>query len=114
MRFTRANKYNAKPVTIDGYRFDSTAEGARYSELRLLEKAGQIRELAVHPRYLLTVDDVQICVYEADFTYLAKDGERVVEDVKGVRTDVFRIKSKLMLACHGIEVKETRARTVRR
>ena len=44
--------------------------------------------------------------YIADFTYITKDGKFVVEDTKGIRTDVYRIKRKLMLQVHGIQIRE--------
>lgn len=105
----RTHKYNAKRVTIDGLHFDSTAEGARYCELKLLERVGQIHGLKVHPRYEIIVNGNLICRYIGDFLYTEK-GREILEDVKGVRTPEFKIKSKLMLACHGITVLETGAR----
>jgi hypothetical protein len=109
LRFVKTHKYRAKPVEIDGIRFDSTAEGARYCELRLAQKAGQIRHLVIHPRFKLTVNAIPVCVYVADFSYL-ENGLRVVEDVKGVKTPAYVIKKKLMRACHGIEIRETGVR----
>ena len=47
------------------------------------------------------------CRYRADFAYTLRDGREVVEDVKGVRTPEYKIKKKLMLWIHGIEIKET-------
>lgn len=85
----------------DGYTFDSLAEMRRYQELRLLEQAGQIRTLAVHPRFELqpAFKDRRgrLCLaihYEADFSYYEGD-LLVAEDVKGHMTEVFRIKEKL-------------------
>lgn len=79
-----------------------------------MEQAGEIRDLAIHKPYRLTVGDVFICVYESDFEYIDRRGARITEDCKGVKTDTYKIKAKLMLACHGIEILETSARTVRR
>lgn len=100
----RRNKYNARKETLDGHTFDSQAETRRYRELLTLQMAGEIAGLTVHPRY--TVLDAfrdrdgkhqRAIVYEADFTY-SQDGQQYVEDVKGVETDVFKIKRKLFLA----------------
>ncbi len=108
------NKYKAKPVTLDGHRFGSQAEAARYRELKLLERAGEISELEVHPHYDLRVDGKPICVYEADFKYWDEDQLRyVTEDVKGLATPVYRLKKKLMLAIHGIEIMEIDAAALR-
>lgn len=102
----RRSKYNARPTTIDGIRFDSRAEARRYEELVLLEKAGKIDEIDVHPHYELQAAFTdqwgrkhRAIHYIADFEYtelVAPDYiVTVVEDVKGFRTAVFRIKEKL-------------------
>lgn len=104
----RRNKHNAVKVELDGYTFDSKKEAARYCDLVLLERAGEIKHLAVHFPYSITVNGVHVCNYEADFTY-EQGGKTVVEDVKSEWTrtlPVYRIKRKLMLACHGIEIAE--------
>ena len=70
------------------------------------QKAGEIDELARQVRFRLDVNGVHVAVYVADFTYV-RDGERITEDVKGAITPVYRLKKKLMKACHGIEILET-------
>lgn len=100
------SKYHARPKTVDGIWFHSTKEANRYQELMLLSKAGQITSLEFQPKYDLIVNGLKICTYVADFRY-KEFGQVVVEDVKGVRTPVYRLKAKLMLACHGIEILET-------
>lgn len=105
----RRGKYGAIPTTIDGCRFASKAEAARYVILRSLQRGGHITDLVLHPRYPIHVGSVKVCVYEADFRYTRKDGTEVVEDVKGVVTPVFRLKKKLMAAVHGIDVIEITA-----
>lgn len=114
----KRSKYGVGPRhlrQVDGYTFDSIAEKRRYQELRLQEQAGGISELRVHPCWPLVVNGVPVGEYEADFSYrelrsadLECHGEPplVVEDVKGVRTAVFRLKKALMLALHGIDVEE--------
>ncbi len=97
-------KYNSRPIEYDGIRFDSIAEYRRYGELKLLEQAGEITCLEVHPRFLLqqafTYNHTRerAITYEADFAYYEKDGRRVIEDCKGVRTEAYKIKRKLFLA----------------
>lgn len=97
-------KYRNEPVEIDGRRFASKAEGKRYAELRLLERAGEIRDLRCQPRYDLAVNGQKICTYVGDFAYLNRTGTPVTEDVKGYRTDVFEIKAKLFRAVLGREI----------
>jgi len=89
-----------------GFTADSFAEARRYGALLLLQRAGRIRELQVHPSYtvLPAFRDRrgrrhQAVAYEADFSYL-EDGETVVEDVKGAETDVWKIKEKMFLYSH--------------
>lgn len=106
----RRNKFNAKPTVIDGFRFASKLEASRYQELKLLEKAGEIRGLKIHPRFKLSVGEHHICAYVADFFYWDKRGALHIEDTKGVRTASYLLKKKLMFACLGLEVEELRAR----
>jgi len=90
------SKYNARRVRADGHTFDSRAEYRRYCELVLLERAGAIRDLRVHPRYELLpkADGLRAVHYIGDFEY--REGDVVVcEDVKGVKTPVFRLKANL-------------------
>jgi hypothetical protein len=112
----RAHKYGAIPTTIDGIRFASKKEAGRYLELRLLEKAGEIRGLELQPKFPLLVPvKGRMGVYEtigkyiADFRYRAgKDGLLVIEDVKstGTKTTVYRLKKRMVEAIYGIEITE--------
>lgn len=101
----RRNKYGNKKTVLDGHTFDSKKEAKRYSELKLLERAKEITDLQLQVRYPLMVGGKLICTYVADFCYTS-GGKKYVEDVKGVRTEVYKLKRKLMLAIHGIEIKE--------
>lgn len=98
-------KYRNKPV--NGYA--SKAEAKRAAELKLLEKAGIIVDLAEQVRFELIPkqDGERGIFYIADFFYAdAKTGVETVEDVKGVRTRDYVIKRKLMLWRHGIRISE--------
>ncbi len=92
-------KYGNKRVREDGHTFGSQAEYARYKELRLLQRAGQITALEVHPRYPLEVNGRRITVYEADFSF-RENGRLVVTDTKGVETPAFKIKAELFRALY--------------
>lgn len=104
-RRRRGSKYNNKKVDIDGNTFDSLKEGSRYSELKLLEKVGEITDLILQPRFLLLQKfehqyngKVQKMEYVADFMYYdTKEKRMIVEDVKGVRTKEYLLKKKLFL-----------------
>lgn len=102
----KASKYGNKRTVAHGKKFDSKREADRYGELLLLEKAGRISELTRQTSYQLEVNGVLICRYVCDASYI-EDGKRVVEDTKGMRTAVYKLKKKLMLALLGIEIKET-------
>jgi len=94
------SKYHNKKTQVDMYVFDSIAESKRYKELALLEKAEEIQQLTLQPRFLLqegfkkngkTYRKIE---YIADFMYREK-GKIVIEDVKGKETEVFKLKRKL-------------------
>lgn len=94
------NKYNNKKVQVDMYVFDSIRESQRYKELKLLERAGEISNLELQPKFLLQESfkkngkTYKAINYIADFMYEEK-GKVIVEDVKGIQTDVFKLKHKL-------------------
>lgn len=109
------SKYGNRKVVIDGILFDSIREARRYGELKLLEKGGYISDLRLQVPYELLPSQKNLegkvierkMSYIADFVYFDKaHGCEVVEDAKGVRTEVFRLKKKLMLYRYGIEVHE--------
>lgn len=106
-KIRRYNKYHNKPIWAYGFRFASINEYKRYEKLRLLEKARQITNLEVHPRYRLLVNGSWVCTYIADFKYQDEKGDTVVEDVKspGTITPAFSIKKRLMKAVFGIDVR---------
>ncbi len=122
------SKYHSKKITVNGITFDSRKEARRYKELSLLEKVGTISDLQMQVKYLLIPAQREHseemytkgnkkgkykpgkllereCAYYADFQY-KEDGKIIVEDVKGVRTEVYKIKKKLMLYKFGIAIRE--------
>ena len=102
------NKFGAVKVKLDGHTFDSKAEAKRYGELKLLERAGKITDLEVHPKYDLVLNGVLIATYKPDFRYYdAVHRDPLVEDVKSAptaRKRDFVLIRKLMKAIHGIDV----------
>lgn len=108
------SKYNNKPTRCrQGLMHHSAMEAKRCNELHLMQQGELIRDLEAHPQpaFDLVVNDVKICRYLADFSYYDIEMDReVVEDVKGHATEVYKLKKKLMLACHGVEVEEVRRR----
>ncbi len=98
-------KYHNIKISVDGIKFDSKLEAERYVQLKILERAGVIRDLELQPEYELIPSfrkngkTWRKTVYKADFRYiLCEDDKIIIEDVKGstvVITDVFRLKQKL-------------------
>lgn len=118
------SKYHAGKVSVNGQMFDSLKEANRYRELCILLLSGKIRELRRQVKYELIPPQREPdttgprggvrrgrtlekgVYYVADFVY-EQDGKTVVEDVKGLRTDAYIIKRKLMLWVNGIRILET-------
>lgn len=115
-RQKRGQKYGNSKVEDAGRVFDSKAEHKRWQYLVMLERAGEIRDLRCQVPFELIPAQVapdgtkvKPTVYVADFTYIDKDGEFVVEDPKGCSTPEWRMKRKLMLQVHGVWVREIRS-----
>ena len=111
---TTMSKYNNRKVRCLGETFDSMLECERYKYLKALEQQKVISNLQRQVKYVLLPsqrDSKTQKTIEREITYLAdfvyeKGSQTIVEDVKGLRTDVYKIKRKLMLYFHGIRIKE--------
>ena len=110
------SKYHNRKATVEyngkTYKFDSQKEARRFSELLLLLRGGKITELELQPVFPLLdtlkydgIGTLRKISYIADFRYKDSDGNVVVEDVKGYRTDVYRLKLHLFLERYGNEIK---------
>ena len=108
-------KYGNHKTIVDGITFDSKAEANRYLELKALELKGIIKGLERQKTYKLvkgrwpSTGKPFSASYKADFVYTL-DGEIVVEDVKGYKTEAYVLKKKLMMALYGIEIREVKAK----
>jgi hypothetical protein len=98
------NKYNAKKTVVDDICFDSKAEALMYRDLKLMEKAGEISNLKLQPKYTLIPAfvnakgiPIRAVTYRADFAYTdnARGGIKRVVDCKGMRTQTYLLKKKL-------------------
>lgn len=101
------NKFKAKRTTIDGITYHSKREGKVCNDLRLLEKAGHIRDLELQPKFEFVVNDIKVGTYAADARYFCSKGWLHVIDVKSPATaklEAFRLKRNLMKAIYGIDV----------
>jgi hypothetical protein len=114
MALVKRSKYKNVKVTLFGITFDSKAEADRYLVLKADFLANRIHELERQKVFILAPSVVvqgrkrPPLKYIADFTYLRTDGTLIVEDVKGVVTDSYRIKRHLMKSIYGIDILETK------
>ena len=101
------SKYHAIRTEVDGIKFDSKKEAKIYSELKLLERAHEISNLQLQVPYVLIEKSKygRQIKYVADFVYKEK-GKTVVADAKGMRTDVYKLKKRMMAEKYGIEILE--------
>ena len=119
------SKYHNVKTAIDGHVFDSKHEAERYMQLKMLLKHGEISDLVLQKEFILipaqyepdTIDEKgkkvrgkcieRKCSYFADFVYFDNYTQKfVVEDAKGEKTDVYKLKKKLMLERYNIKIKE--------
>ena len=122
------NKYKNIKITVDGETFDSKKEYTRWCELKLLERANEITDLKRQVKFVLIPaqreESKEVykkgkhkglpklgkliekeCAYIADFVY-RENGQLVVEDTKGIKTEVYKVKRKMMLSEYGIRIRE--------
>lgn len=121
--YQNKSKYHNEPVTVDGIRYDSRNEARRHAFLKLMEKDGGISNLRYHVKFELipaiTKDEIvhlktkdkivtktiqSARYYEADFVYLNKKGEEIVEDFKGQETELFKFKAALFFYKYGKQI----------
>lgn len=105
------SKFRNKKTVVDGITFDSQKEARRYEELKILLRSGMISDLKLQPEFTISegyraLDGKKVSAarYIADFSYI-QDGQRVVEDVKGAKTPVYKLKARV-LADMGITITE--------
>lgn len=102
----RKTKYGNKKTVLRGIRFDSKKESARYIELLFLLTQKKISDLKMQVPFQVFINEIPCFKYKADFVYI-EDGKEVVEDVKGAKTAMYRLKKKCVEAYYGIQIKET-------
>lgn len=107
------SKYHARKTSVDGICFDSRKEADYYCELKILKQAGVVASFELQvpfeliPKYKYKGKTVRAMKYIADFVVKYVDGHTEVVDVKGMRTDVYKIKKKMLLYAYpNIDFKE--------
>lgn len=110
VKVTGRGKFGSKRCTVQGEAFDSKAEANRWLQLLDMQRRGQISGLIRQPRFPLEVNGIHLADYYADFQYYTSGGGKIIEDVKaksGVTcTQVYKLKKKLVFACHGVRITE--------
>jgi hypothetical protein len=102
----RQSKYKNERTEVDGISFASKREANRYAELKLLEKSGEISCLEMQKRFKLRAGGKAIGSYVADFSYINRVEDWIVEDAKGVSTPLYKWKKRHFEAEYGVEIRE--------
>lgn len=93
--------------TVDGIKFQSKKEARRYQQLKHLLDLGQISELRLQVRFPVHINDRLMFTYVTDFVYIDSVAGEIVEDVKGVKTDIYLLKKKIVEAVYDIKIIES-------
>ena len=99
-------KFKNIPIKVAGILFPSKKEAGRYLELLNLEKFGHIHNLELQTKFPIEIKGQKVFTYKADFTYFTEKGDFVIEDVKGVKTPIYRLKKKCVEAFYGHSIVE--------
>lgn len=109
----KKNKYHNTKVEYKGIKFDSVKEMKHYQLLEYRQKMGEIKDLKLQvpfeliPTYKINNKTIRKTVYIADFTYVSViDNQIHIEDTKGFKTDVYRLKKKMFEYKYKIEIEE--------
>lgn len=110
---SKENKYHNIKTKYDDITFDSKKESQVYSRLKTMERFGLIKDLELQveyelmPKFELNGKTYRKTTYIADFRYFSNEDNKIhVIDVKGVKTDVYKLKKKMMAYIHKIEIEE--------
>lgn len=109
---TAGGKYHSRKTWVEelGRRFDSQHEAECAVGLLRRQQAGEISELRFQEKIRIDVNGVHVCDYVADFRWRERIPggwwKTVTADAKGFPTSVYRLKKRLMLAVHSVEIQE--------
>ena len=104
-------KYKNVKCEYKGIKFDSIKERNYYIYLEQLQRDGKIHDLQcqvkfkLQPAFIFKGKKIRAVTYTADFTYYTQDGQFHIVDTKGMKTDVYKLKKKLMMY-QGHEIEE--------
>lgn len=101
----KLSKYRNVKTVVNGITFDSAKEAKRYVVLKAMERSGEITDLRLQPEFPIVINGVLCGKYVADFSYLLWE-KRTVEDVKGMKTPIYKLKKKIVEAAYNIQIIE--------
>lgn len=110
-KLQKQNKYKNKHVEYHGIKFDSKKEGTYYLKLKAMEELGIIKDLKLQvkfelqPSFKFNGKTIRAINYIADFTYYDENNKYHIVDTKGVKTEIYKIKKKMM-QYKGYEIEE--------
>lgn len=104
------SKYRNIQTEYNGIKYMSKKEADYAAQLDWQRKAKnpseRVVDVEVQVPFQIILNGIKICKYLADFRVKYADGREEIVDVKGVRTDVYRLKKKLVEAQFGIKIIE--------
>ena len=104
----KRSKYNNKKTKVNGITFDSKKEADRYVFLTRRADIGEVVDMHLQVPFVFALEGKKMFTYKADFVYFDKVANKiVVEDVKGFRTPLYKLKKKLIEQQHKIQITET-------
>ena len=107
---TGRSKYGNVRSEYNGRTFSSKKEADWAGHLDMMRKAvnpkQRVTDIEYQYRMPIVVNGFNICVYVADFRVTFADGRTEIWDVKGFKTDVYKIKAKLIEAVYGQKIIE--------
>ncbi len=113
MKITKQNKYHNKKAFVGNILFDSKKECDYFYRLKLMEQVGMIKDIKrqvpfeLVPTYKINGKTIRKMQYRADFTYITTEDNKLhVVDVKGYRTEVYKLKKKLFEYKYNMEIEE--------
>ena len=110
-KLQKQNKYKNKHVEYHGIKFDSKKEGTYYLKLKAMEELGIIKDLKLQvkfelqPSFKFNGKTIRAINYIADFTYYDENNKYHIVDTKGVKTEIYKTKKKMM-QYKGYEIEE--------
>jgi DeoR/GlpR family transcriptional regulator of sugar metabolism len=100
------SKFHSKITIVDGIKFHSAKEARHYINLKMMVKGGLVTVFERQVKFPISIDNIHICNYYADFVVYFTTGIREVQDVKGFKTDIYKLKKKLVEASYKIKIVE--------